>query len=198
MPCLVRKLVRDGVVPRVVDFALHGRPDAWVGVCSVCTGVVRVVEVLDYGFAGGFENVGEGDVVEPEEEVVRGCVDVFVHFVHLRRVLVVGMRRVVRGKYLGRILTRVACSWAGACKGSVSAVYSRKRKVTIPTRSIHAYGSLFNTEPLSISVVLLRDRVRAIVSVQNIRQSLDTKVSAVVLICWPRRHRDCVDSIDDA
>ena len=51
------EFIQDVIVARCVDFAFDAGPKAWVRVCGLGAGVVRVVEVLDYGLAGGFEDV---------------------------------------------------------------------------------------------------------------------------------------------
>jgi len=51
------ELVEDVVVAWGVNLALDTGPLAWVRVCGFGAGVVRVVEVLDYSLAGGFEDV---------------------------------------------------------------------------------------------------------------------------------------------
>ena len=67
------------------------------------------------------------------------------------------------------------------------------RTSTIEARPIHADGVGHDAEPLTVTVVLLRDWVGAEVSVENIGEGLDTQVAAVILVCWPRAHGDRVD-----
>ena len=74
------------VVAVVVDEAVEGLPARRVGLRGGGAFVVGVVDVLDYGFAV-VQDVGVGDVVHEEEEVVGAGVDVFVDLGEFRRVL---------------------------------------------------------------------------------------------------------------
>jgi len=51
------EFVENVVVARCVDLAFDTGLLAWVRVCGFGAGVVRVVEVLNYSLAGGFEDV---------------------------------------------------------------------------------------------------------------------------------------------
>jgi len=57
------EFVEDVVVARRVDLAFDAGPEPGVRVCSLGAGVVRVVEVLDYGLAGGIEDVLAGSLM---------------------------------------------------------------------------------------------------------------------------------------
>lgn len=68
---------------------------------------------------------------------------------------------------------------------------------SIPTRAIHTHTCVICSCPLAPAIIILRGWVRSVMSIQNIRQCLDTQVSAVVLVRRPRLHGDLGQNLHD-
>jgi hypothetical protein len=73
------------VVSLIVNLILQRSPQGEKSLCCRCSPVMRIVEILD-GCLAGVEDVCVFDVGEPQEEVIRSCVNIFVHVSDLGRI----------------------------------------------------------------------------------------------------------------
>lgn len=56
---------------------------------------------------------------------------------------------------------------------------------TVEARPVHSNGCWGDSEPLTIAVILLGDWIGTVVGVEDVRQCLNAKLTAVVFVGWP-------------